>query len=199
MKKKCKLLLMACAAVMLCGTINSEKSFGIDLIDGQTYENYTDAAYNSTMWAYGGVYAAVNKEVRSFNNTFRNNTNTHGVIMGMFPDGGGVIYARGGSIFVDGSTFESNHSTATGNLTGGGAMLLDSTLQGTITNAVFNGNTALNDGGAIYMKNVKNLVISSSEFTKNSAEQYGGAIYSDGTIASFDFRRKQPRARSYNK
>ncbi|MCM1010082.1 MAG: hypothetical protein NC390_04275 [Fusobacterium sp.] len=176
MKKKYKSLLMACAAFMLCCTINSEKSFGLDIVDGQTYENQTDAAHNSIMQAYGGISATVNSEVRSVNNTFRNNTNTHGNIMGMFPGGGGVIYNYNGSIFVDGSTFDSNRSTADMNKTGGGALLLHNTKSGSITNSDFIGNSAVRDGGAIYMSGTKNIVISDSNFTGNHAGGYGGAI-----------------------
>lgn len=186
MKKKYKSLVMACAAVMLCCTISSEKSLGLDIVEGQTYENYTDAAYNSTMWAYGGIAAAVNSEVRCVNNTFRNNTNTHGAIMGMFPGGGGVVYNYNGSIFVDGSTFDSNHSTSNDYLSGGGGLLLHNIRQGTITNSDFTGNTAVNNGGAIYMSGAKNTVISNVNFTGNEAGQYGGGMYVDGTVATFD-------------
>ncbi len=177
MNKKYKSFLMACAAVMLCCTISPEKSsgFGIDIFDDQTYENYTDAGYDSIMQSYAGVNNTRNSEVRSINNTFRNNTNTHGGVYGL-PGGGGVIYNFNGSAYIDGSTFESNRSTADISRSGGGALMLYNTKEGTITNSSFTDNSAVRDGGAIYMNGTKNIVISNSNFIGNEAGYYGGAI-----------------------
>lgn len=168
-----KTLLMACAVVMLCAPFNPEKAFGVDITEGQTYENYTDAGEFAGF--YGGV--SVNRnELNVINNTFNNNTNTHGAVYGI-PGGGGAIYDWGGTLNVRDSFFNSNKSTASDFSTGGGALMLYQTKNAEIINTEFNENSAAANGGAIYFAQTKQGQIKDSKFIGNSAATGGGALY----------------------
>lgn len=142
-----KTLLMACAVVMLCTTVAPQKSFGIDIVSGQTYENYTNAGEFAGF--YGGVVVNRN-DLKVLNNTFRNNTNTNGAVYGIIPGGGGAIYDYGGTLTINDSIFDSNRSTAEGFLVGGGALMLYQTKSADISGTTFNQNSGYS-GGAIYL------------------------------------------------
>lgn len=43
MKKKYKSLIMACVTAMLCSTVGAQKTFRFDFVEGQSYEDNTNA------------------------------------------------------------------------------------------------------------------------------------------------------------
>lgn len=180
MKFRHKTLLMACAAVMLCSTIAPQKTFGasagVDITEGGTYENYTNAAN----WAgfVGGVKVNRSDDVNFINNTFRNNTNTSRDTYGI-PGGGGVLYDWGGTVTIRDSIFELNKSTGSGSPVGGGALMLYQTQNANISGTEFNNNSAAQNGGAIYFYQSKNAQITNSKFNGNTSAFGGGAIYSN--------------------
>lgn len=169
-----KTLLMACAVVMLCATFNTGSAFGVEITEGQTYDGYTDAG--NAAGFYGGVSAVTNGNQAVKNNTFSNNTNTHGDVYGI-PGGGGAIHNYNGTITVEDSVFNSNHSTAPNSPAGGGAILLNSTKSAEINNTEFKLNEAAQSGGAIYFTKVKQGNITGSQFIENQANSSGGALY----------------------
>ncbi len=169
-----KTLLMACAVVMLCATLNSGSALSTELIEGQIYEGYTDAG--NAAGFIGGVSAVTNGSQTVKDNTFSNNTNTRGDIYGI-PGGGGALHNYNGTITVNDSFFNSNKSTAPNSPAGGGAILLNGTKSAEIDNTEFNQNSAIQSGGAIYIKQLKQGHITDSKFTGNTAGSGGGALY----------------------
>lgn len=171
-----KTLLMACAVVMLCSTIVPQKTFGlgIDIVEGETYENYTDATGSGFM---GGVNISTFGNTTSVKNTFRNNTSTSNSAFGGTPGGGGALYNWGGNVTIQDSVFDSNKSTGTGSPVGGGALMLYQTKNANISGTEFNNNSAAQNGGAIYFHQAQNSQITNSKFNGNTANSYGGAIY----------------------
>lgn len=173
-----KTLLMVCAVVMLCSIIAPQKtlaaSAGLEITEGATYENNTDAAN----WAgfIGGVKMNRSEDLNFINNTFNNNTNTTGDTYGM-PGGGGVLYDWGGNVTIQNSYFNSNKSTGTGSPAGGGALMLYQTKNLDISGSEFNGNSAVEKGGAIYFYQTEQARIENTKFIENTAKNSGGALY----------------------
>jgi len=101
--------------------------------------------------------------------------------------GGGAIYADGGSLTVIDSKFESNHGPATGQDVAGGAIYGFGGGETVISGSAFTNNSC-SDGGAVGSLN-RDLTILNSVFTGNSATGVdgnpgnggaGGALYMDG-------------------
>ncbi|MBK6647638.1 MAG: sortase [Anaerolineales bacterium] len=98
---------------------------------------------------------------------------------------GGAIYAANGTLTIGntaGVTFESNSADA------GGAIRINSD-SATISNTIFDSNTAIrSEGGAIFINDTSNnTTITLSTFNGNGASRAnnataGGAIYSEGTV-----------------
>ena len=185
MKIQHKTLLMASAVVMLCGTLGIEKAhgLGIDIEEGQTYENNQNGAVFSGLGQGYDVYAGVNinrsGDLQIKNNTFTNNSSSGKAVMGFIPGGGGAIYDWGGTLNVTNSIFNNNSSTATGFSTGGGALMLYNTKAFTLNGSQFNTNTAAQSGGAIYFSGAAQGLINNSKFIGNTAGVGGGALYLD--------------------
>lgn len=173
MNTRHKSLITACAIVMLCTTFTTTTAYGVDITAGQTYDGYTDAG--NAAGFFGGVTATTNGHQEITNNTFSNNTNTHGDVYGI-PGGGGAIHNYNGTITVKGSFFNSNSSTAATGPAGGGAILVNGSKSVDINNTEFNQNNAGYNGGAVYIYKAKQGQINDSKFNGNIAGNGGGAI-----------------------
>ena len=134
---------------------------------------------NSGVGSDGGAVLTPG-DITVSNSTFTNNS---------AEEYGGAIYA-GGEIRVEKSTF-------TGNTAGNGGVIASHSSETiTITNSVFQSNTALGfnpfedavfgDGGAIFAVSeddeLPTVSIDTSEFLGNEAAEYGGAVYVGGEI-----------------
>ncbi len=127
----------------------------------------------------GGAIASGNAAlIRIVNSSFQNNAGTK---TGLF-DGGGAIYAKGGStVIVQDTTFDSNQAS-----NGGAIHLLNANLfaRGTIftDNQATNTNLANGGGGAIYVDegdpdHLGMVVLQLSTFDSNTAHPHGGALF----------------------
>ena len=83
---------------------------------------------------------------------------------------------RGGR--VSGSNFVGNSVTGTG--TDAGVLAFAASVQHTIENSMFKGNSATRNGGVLTMTDNSRLTINNTKFFNNSADRYGGAIYNNG-------------------
>jgi predicted outer membrane repeat protein len=103
---------------------------------------------------------------------------------GSSPDGGAVYIKSGATIAIYQMAFSSNVSNSSNK--GGGAISNYGSL--TVSQSVFNGNTANGDsgsgacGGAIADYHLASASVDTSTFSNNSAAGCGGAIYNDGTL-----------------
>jgi len=85
-------------------------------------------------------------------------------------DHGGAVYPEG-DVTISGSEFTDNGADDHG-----GAVYVDSVLQVSVTDTIFDGNTSGNSGGAIYARSIESLTIESNQFQRNTAANQGGAI-----------------------
>lgn len=192
MKTRHKLLLAACAAVVIsCVFPHQETSaIGLDIVEGQTYQGNVNQAvfsgYGAGYETYAGVHFNRRGDLKVLNNKFIENESSGTTIMGFVPGGGGAIYSNYGTVDINNSLFERNKSTGTATLDGGGALFLERTTSAIINETVFDGNSAGNDGGAIYAYSAQNLQIKNSEFNNNTANSHGGAINFDSVTKNSD-------------
>ena len=153
-------------------------------ITNTTFQN-NSAIYGGTVWLYGST-----GDVSITNCTFQNNSATYG-------DGGAVLlYGSTGNVS---GTVQSNTAAyggamilygSTGNVSitncifqynsaakyGGAVMLYGSTGNDSITNCTFQCNSATFDGGAIYISETDLVIFDKSTFINNTAVR-GAAVY----------------------
>ena len=92
-------------------------------------------------------------------------------------DAGGAIKQWWTSSRIERCYFEGNHSTSTGGF-GGGAILGDYLVYGSVTNCVFYDNSSLSNGGAISY-HTADPAITNCTFNVNTCSGNGGAIYTN--------------------
>ena len=99
------------------------------------------------------------------------------VITGAVDKNGAVKYdAANGTLTVTNCVFTEN-SNNSHNKGGGGALNINSAANVTVTDSVFDSNTASTYGAAIYAESSTTLTVDGCEFIDNTASKDGGAIY----------------------
>lgn len=141
---------------------NKSGVFDVDNSTINIINSLFDKNSSNTNYQAGAVKIGNNSFGNFYNTKFSSNTAI---------TNGGAIYAEG-TVFISGSTFESNKAGASG------AIHVVSGADVTITDSVFSNNSA-GSGGAIM--NGGNLTVKNGEFKNNSATGDSGAIRNMGS------------------
>lgn len=133
------------------------------VIDGNTFQEHS----NVEVYHGGGVWIVSNGNIIVSNNIFQSNSTRN--------SGGGARIQSRGHIIVSGNTFRDNR---TGWLGGGGLSIANSTFV-TLSNNVFQNNSAEDGGGLNYQGG--SIILSGNIFRSNTATRDGGGLYVGGT------------------
>ena len=164
--------------------------------NGVTYtkQTYLSSIQGGAIWAFDSDLEIVNS---AFQRNFIRTTDGNGAQAATTAALGGAIYARKGSLLIQGSQFESNSVSDLLGMTRpdqlrGGAVYAESMDLVKIRNNMFRGNRAESStsskwnvgmGGAVYITNTdpnEAAYTVENDFIQNHADHAGGAIHGDG-------------------
>jgi len=152
------------------GGIHSETEGSSPKVLNNTITNNrspSSSAYTGSGFGAGiSVYNKSNIEIDG--NTISGNQSTNG--------GAGIVAAENATVTINRNTISNNAATGSGTVQGGGIYL--TTCTGTITNNLFNGDSASVGGAVAVINQVPTLSIANNTFVNNSEPMSkGGAVF----------------------
>ena len=145
-------------------TFNSANVGGVSIAFQTSFHTieYNNSTLRSNTAEFHGITRVpLNNAVALIGSTFLHNTASYG----------GVLYAQGGDITIDNSTFDYNNASDIG-----GAIYATRNSSVSINTANFSNNAAESDGGVMALAGGSVMTITKSGFTSNRAHNGGGVV-----------------------